>query len=353
MPPFKSERVLHAWHFDAPRSSDPLLYDASAHHVCFTSVFSSLVTQYSIGKFTGILAESWSASADFKVWRFKIRTNLTFDDGTPITPNIILDNFKRVSFLMSKRNSHSDFFDNLEGYDRQRAMHSEIAGLRVLNENILEARFRKPVPNLLETISFGTYGLIHPKSYDHNDGTYLEPTKIIGSGRYTVVEWQQQKLVLNLRHDFLPDVYPKNNFDRIEINWPPEGLSNADLISHFSTYTAPSTHRFYAPPSSGILYLYAVNFKNTNSPFWDSETRILFREELYKTLRASDKPLNRSFFPLAMSGVEEVAPPTENPTPKNKARGQVLNVRFRPSVLVAAPYLGTPLRQQPQSWGFR
>ncbi len=49
------------------------------------------------GSIEPLVAESWEASPDAKVWRFKIRSGMTFHDGTPVTPDHVVTsiNFHR------------------------------------------------------------------------------------------------------------------------------------------------------------------------------------------------------------------------------------------------------------------
>ncbi len=66
------------------------------------NIYATLVSEYIDGKAQGILAQEWTVGPDGKEWRFKLRPNLQFDDGTPITPEVILLNFKRILWLTKK-----------------------------------------------------------------------------------------------------------------------------------------------------------------------------------------------------------------------------------------------------------
>lgn len=60
-----------------------------------TGVTETLTMPTKAGDIVGLLAESWSASDDLTVWRFKIRTGVVFHDGSPLTANTVAANLKK------------------------------------------------------------------------------------------------------------------------------------------------------------------------------------------------------------------------------------------------------------------
>jgi hypothetical protein len=347
--------TLKVCFFDAPYSADPIQYDAGVHHVAFTSVFSGLITQYSVGKLTGTLAESWDVNSDFTVWRFKLRSGVKFEDGSEITPEKILNSFKRLAFLMAKRKSHSDIFDNLVEYDPHRPIGKDISGFRLVENNILQMNFTRPVPQLLETISFGIYSILHPNNFDPKTGEFKNDNGIIASGRYRIQHWSGDSFILKRRSDFLPDIFPKNNFERVELVWTKDNLQDSDLIGHYSTMSGlGSAYKFFGPPASGILYLYAVNYDDPVSVFSAPEMRIKFREAFYEEMKNQGHPYVRSFFPLAMSGVtESQVDPNVTKDVAEAGTGRVIRVRLRPSVTTAAPYIPVVLNSVGEKLGLK
>src|SRR5262249_19341498 len=62
----------------------------------FRNIFDALTRIDVDGSVVPLLAISWNASEDTKTWEFSIRTNAKFHDGTPITADDIVWNYKRL-----------------------------------------------------------------------------------------------------------------------------------------------------------------------------------------------------------------------------------------------------------------
>ncbi|MEO3749402.1 ABC transporter substrate-binding protein [Streptomyces sp. B6B3] len=63
------------------------------------ALFSRLVRPGPDGELTGDLAESWEANADVTEWTFTLRDDVTFSDGSPVTPEDVVASFDRMMRL--------------------------------------------------------------------------------------------------------------------------------------------------------------------------------------------------------------------------------------------------------------
>ncbi|MDW5324426.1 ABC transporter substrate-binding protein [Plantactinospora sp. KLBMP9567] len=63
------------------------------------AIFSPLVRIVGKSQFEGVLAESWQTNADASEWTFKLRDNVTFSDGSPVTGSDVVASFNRVVSL--------------------------------------------------------------------------------------------------------------------------------------------------------------------------------------------------------------------------------------------------------------
>ena len=68
-----------------PDSINPFVGFSSLSYILFTETYPTLVQYDESYKIVGDLADSWSTSADGKVWTFKIAGNGAWSDGKPIT----------------------------------------------------------------------------------------------------------------------------------------------------------------------------------------------------------------------------------------------------------------------------
>ena len=107
MKPKNHSRKLTVWTQSSPYSADPLDCDAFVHHITLRPVLNTLVTQYRTGELAGTFAKKWTSSTDLKEWRFEIEPNFHFENGDPITPEIIVRSWRRMAFLQKQRKSIS------------------------------------------------------------------------------------------------------------------------------------------------------------------------------------------------------------------------------------------------------
>jgi peptide/nickel transport system substrate-binding protein len=94
----------------APAKKDTVVYGSTAEvsgidpHWRFSlqdlitlrAVYEPLLNVNKQGKFEGVLAESWSVSADQKTWTFKLRQGVKFADGKPFTGKAVKATLDRV-----------------------------------------------------------------------------------------------------------------------------------------------------------------------------------------------------------------------------------------------------------------
>ena len=93
------ENILKYWFWWPIRTLDTHEADTPPVMQIARNIYATLVSEYIDGKAQGNLAQGWSVSTDGKEWRFRLRKDLFFDDGTQITPGIVLLNFKRILWL--------------------------------------------------------------------------------------------------------------------------------------------------------------------------------------------------------------------------------------------------------------
>ena len=74
---------------------------AISGHTVIRSIYDSLTIVTDDGKVVPYLAESVEPNDDFTVWTIKVRSGVTFHDGTPLNADAVIDNLVRQtkSFL--------------------------------------------------------------------------------------------------------------------------------------------------------------------------------------------------------------------------------------------------------------
>lgn len=135
-------------------------------------VAQQLVAPDRSGKFVGVLAESWETSADGKTWTFKLRPNVKFHNGQPVTADDVKWIFDRI-------------LDEKTGC----AMRSTYAGIKLQAEVIDPSTIRFTIqsgmgPFLSYLALLNRTAIIHRDSYDAEG----KVTKIIGTGPFMMDE---------------------------------------------------------------------------------------------------------------------------------------------------------------------
>lgn len=186
-------------------SLDKKSADFSHNQIVLNSLVGTLVKYGPSGRLEPYLAESWTVSKDKKNWQFKIRPNLTCEDGTIITASLFKD-ILQVSLKDYSNRGSVIMFDHLLGWkDFSSGKSEELAGLKALGDT-LELQFDENPDDLLELLRMPYFGLWREK--DH---------KLISSGPYTVKEDTGTSVKLALRNDWFTS--SDKSFREVEVSF--------------------------------------------------------------------------------------------------------------------------------------
>ncbi len=292
-----------------PYSTDPQDYDAFVHHVLLRPIFSSIVSQYKAGEFVGSLAKEWQSSNNFQTWTFVIRNDVFFSNGDPVSAENIKASWTRTAYLMKNHSSRAGFFEYVVGFERLENASSEFPGIEV-NGNKITVHLTEPKPKFLETVSFGLYGVAHPRDYDRHTGSWLGGKQPISSGPYVVEGWNDSYVSLKLRDSFPPDLRHSSGVSNFHFVWKEEFRSSADIVvTEDIDPSLPKDFRFVGPNKSGIRYLRIIPWKSKNHPLAQKETRQQLRTHFYQQLETMGFQPVRSFFPTTMQHISELKDP--------------------------------------------
>lgn len=296
-----NERELNVWMRFKPQSTDPLNYDLDVHHMTMRSVYASLVSLYGVGKVTPQIGKSWENSEDKREWIVTLDPAWKFSNGDSVTPEIVLKNFKRVLKLKKDSGSRSGLLEFLVGFNDFNSMKDEIPGLRIVGNKIIFS-FVKPMPNFLEKISFGLYGIAHPSQYNSESGEWIDHKKAISSGNYVVDKWSDNNFELKLRTDMAKS---SNAINKIVFFFSkdPEEILKADILfrEKFNYLVDLKDWSFMSTlEDSNIVYVKVMKWKDTKSIFSNVEMRRQLRGLFYRSLEEAGFSAVKSFFPTSI-----------------------------------------------------
>jgi peptide/nickel transport system substrate-binding protein len=204
------------------------------------------------------IAESWEVNADATEYVFKLRTGVTFSDGTPLDADAVKKNF--------------DIFglgDKTLGYPVAEAINN-YAGSEVIDPLTIKFRFSAPAPGFLQATSVIGSGLVAPSVLELPYNELGDATKIIGSGPFVVEsEVLGQSLNLKVREDYNwgPASFEHQGrayLDAIQIIVAPEDsvrigallAGQADFIRQVQAYDEPQVeaqgYLIHSAPTRGV-----------------------------------------------------------------------------------------------------
>jgi peptide/nickel transport system substrate-binding protein len=161
---------------DAPNDAatlDPhLQWDADSYGV-YRNIFDNLLTRDASGKIEPQIATAWRHVDDVHV-EFDIRTDVKFQDGTPLTADDVVFSVKRITNPALKSSQLSQF--------------DQIVGAEALGPAKVLLTMKTPYPVLLAQLVKLS---IVPKAYVERVGDQDFNIKPLGSGPYKLREWQK------------------------------------------------------------------------------------------------------------------------------------------------------------------
>nr|WP_245717485.1 ABC transporter substrate-binding protein [Nocardia jejuensis] len=159
--------------------SDPAQSTANQTIYVVRQVVDSLLDQDpETGALKPWLADSWFVSADAKSFSFHLKENVTFSDGTPLTPDVVRQNFDSVVALGSVKSPYGATY--LAGY----------AGATAVDARTVRVDFKSPNAQFLQAVSTPQLGIQSAATVTKSADDRCLGTNI-GTGPFTYAEWKQ------------------------------------------------------------------------------------------------------------------------------------------------------------------
>lgn len=179
----------------APSCPDPAQASTNQTVNVTRQVVDSLVDQDpGTGELIPWLAERFETSPDGRSFTFTLRPDVTFSDGTPLTSEVVEQNFDALASPASgtagsTRTLQASGF--LLGYE----------GTRTPDPRTAIVRFSEPNVQFLQAASTTQLGILAPATVARSFDERCLAANVIGSGPYTYSEWEQNRSVTIERRD--------------------------------------------------------------------------------------------------------------------------------------------------------
>lgn len=172
-----------------PDTLDPQKTSGTLTFQTVRSVFDTLVEPDADGKLVPALAESWTVSPDALTWTFKLRQNVKFHNGDPMTSADVMASLERIVAEETASPKASEF--------------AVISAVSTPDDYTVILRLTEPSAPLLSSLSSG-WGAILPKGLieiGHDFGRFP-----IGTGPFRFIEWIADSKIVFARN---PDYWQK------------------------------------------------------------------------------------------------------------------------------------------------
>lgn len=161
---------------------DPFVSWGCGEHVHEPLIQSTLITTNTEMEFVNDLATSYEISDDGLTWTFKVRDDVEFSDGEPLTA-------EDVAFTIN----------GIRTADAAEADLSMVDDAVALDDTTVELHLNKPFNALLYTLA--VVGIVPAHAYGEGYGS-----NPIGSGRYMLEQWDKgQQVILTANPDYYGD----------------------------------------------------------------------------------------------------------------------------------------------------
>ena len=183
---------------EASGNFNPLYYSSAYDGYVVDMVFQGLISRNFEGEYEGEVAESWEYSEDGKSITFKMREDVVFSDGQPLTAQDVVFTYQ-VLADPSYTGRYSSTVKDMVGYDAYYAGETtEFEGVVALDDYTVQFNFNESL-----RVNFANCGFaIIPKHHYGKDfavgntaAVETITTDAVGSGPYAVVEFKEKELV--------------------------------------------------------------------------------------------------------------------------------------------------------------
>jgi len=164
-------------------SFDPAHSDTMLNLVFMENIVGTLVKYGASGKLESYHALNRATEHDGKLIRFKLKSDLQCEDGTPINAGTYVQSFYRLLKLLARTNPQLPIMEHLVGFNDFRNGETQaILGLRAEGNSLVFEFDRKP-DGLFEFLSMPYYGFYSPSDFD-SSGKWRNTCSITSSGTW-------------------------------------------------------------------------------------------------------------------------------------------------------------------------
>lgn len=263
--------------YSLPLSLDPIKMNDTASLAVGNLIYDGLLKFSPSLKIEGALAESWSTSKDGKTLTFRLKKNIFFHNGDPITASDAEFSLKRA---LSSESTVRKFYDSIKQ-------------IRSLDESTLAIELNFPFPPFLSVLA-GATAKILPKNRASDSKFFSSP---IGSGAFRFSGLDSKKKEINLvafekYHAGVPklsQIILKETTETEAIELASKGVIHD--LANWPLTESNSIFKLGQRISSPVASTWIIGINTLKAPFNKLATR-----QLFKTSIPADE-FRKNFYP--------------------------------------------------------
>ncbi len=178
-----TDTLIYARGEDA-NTLDPIHTDIGETVKVLVNLYDTLVTYDEVKpELVPSLAESWQASDDGLTWTFKLRSGVSFHDGTPFNAEAVVFTFER--FLLPK---HEHRYDEARPYAASFQM---IESVKATDESTVVFQLKTPSAVFLQNLAMFPASIVSPTAVKLHKNKYGEHPA--GTGPFKLARWNRDR----------------------------------------------------------------------------------------------------------------------------------------------------------------
>lgn len=265
-----------------PATMDPAFIDSAGDVEFLLQLYAGLTRLDEEGKPYASLAESWTVSADGTTYTFRVRSGLTFSDGSPLDATDVRRSWLRI-LDPATHSTAPDVLSIIKGAAERLAGGPEDGvAIEAPDARTLKVTLNHPAAYFTAITATPTTFVVPRDARGSND-SWQSRTAFVGSGPYVVDGTSGTNLVLHANDRYLAGPPPIN-----EIQWVTNLTGDAatafadkqvDLVSvgsNDASWIAYDRNLGSALHRSAALGVQYFGFDTTRPPFNDARVRRAF-----------------------------------------------------------------------------
>lgn len=273
--------VLHRGNGAEPETLDPQKSTGVPEANLQRDLFEGLVTEAADGKLIPGAATAWTASEDGLTYRFTLRPDGKWSDGTPVTSEDFVWSWRRL--LDPAQASKYAFMlwplKNAEKFSKGEIKDAAEIGVKAEGPGTLVVTLERPTPYLIGLLAHHASYPVNRKAIETHGDRWTRPGNLVGNGAFTLAEWTPQD---RIRIDRSKTFHDAANVALDSVYYYP----TEDIQAEYKRYRAGELDITYLIPPDQIAaarrdmpndvrivpyfgtYYYALNL--TRAPFKDN-----------------------------------------------------------------------------------